>query len=62
MLPTLPAPAIAALAAKGAKGAKDLLVEIDRTSSQPATYAVAPAASLSEGGGAITVQIRRKHQ
>lgn len=44
-----------------AKGAKDLLLEVDSTGAQPASYAVAPVKSLREGG-MITLQIRLKHQ
>ena len=44
-----------------AKGAKDLILEVDTTSAQPAGYAVAPVALLKDGG-MITLQIKLKHQ
>lgn len=43
------------------KGAKDLVVETEETGSQPASYAVAPVASV-QGGSMITVQIKLKHR
>ena len=44
-----------------AKGAKDLLVEADSTGPQPASYAVAPVASL-KAGAMITVRVKLKHE
>lgn len=44
-----------------AKGAKDLILEVDTTSAQPAGYAVAPVALLGDGG-MITLQVKLKHQ
>jgi len=44
-----------------AKGAKDLLVEADTTGPQPASYAVAPVASL-KAGAMITVRVKLKHE
>lgn len=43
------------------KGAKDLVVETEQGGAQPASYAVAPLASV-QGGSMITVQIRLRHQ
>ena len=44
-----------------AKGAKDLVLETDSTSAQPASYAVAPISSLGDSG-MITLQIKLKHR
>lgn len=44
------------------KGAKDLLLEVDTSSPQPASYAVAPLSMLQGSGQMITLQIRLKHQ
>lgn len=42
------------------RGAKDLVVEVDRTSPQPASYAVAPVGSLADGG-MIAIQVKLRH-
>jgi len=47
--------------AANAKGAKDLVLETDSTSAQPASYAVAPISSLGDSG-MITLQIKLKHR
>jgi Domain of unknown function (DUF4384) len=44
-----------------AKGAKDLVMETDNASAQPASYAVAPMSSLGDSG-MITLQIKLKHR
>lgn len=44
-----------------AKGAKDLLLETDAASPEPASYAVAPLQSLNDGA-IITMRIKLKHQ
>jgi hypothetical protein len=44
------------------KGAKDLLLEVDSASPQPASYAVAPMSMLEGGGQMISLQIKLKHQ
>lgn len=44
-----------------AKGAKDLILEMDTASPQPAGYVVAPVALLRDGG-MITLQVKLKHQ
>jgi hypothetical protein len=44
-----------------AKGAKDLVIETDTTSAQPASYAVAPMSSLGDSG-MITLKIILKHR
>ncbi|MBI2884215.1 MAG: DUF4384 domain-containing protein [Candidatus Methylomirabilis oxyfera] len=43
------------------KGAKDLILETDTTSTRPASYAVAPLASL-KAGGMMTLHVKLKHQ
>jgi hypothetical protein len=43
------------------KGAKDLVLETDSASAQPASYAVAPMSSLGDSG-MITLQIKLKHR
>jgi hypothetical protein len=43
------------------KGAKDLILEVDSESPEPASYAAAPLASL-EGGQMITLEIKLKHE
>jgi hypothetical protein len=43
------------------KGAKDLVLELDSESPEPASYAAAPLASL-EGGQMITLQIKLRHE
>lgn len=43
------------------KGAKDLVLETDAASSEPASYAVAPLQSLNDGA-IITMRIKLKHQ
>ncbi len=47
--------------AQGQRGAKDLVLEVDRTGPAPATYAVAPASTLGDGG-VISLRIRLRHQ
>lgn len=44
-----------------AKGAKDLVIEVDARSAQPASYAVVPLASLGDGA-MITMRIKLKHR
>ena len=44
-----------------ARGAKDLVTEVDASSQQPATYAVAPPRPAS-GPGTIAIQIKLNHQ
>ena len=44
-----------------AKGAKDLVMETDNASAQPASYVVAPMSSLGDSG-MITLQIKLKHR
>jgi hypothetical protein len=49
------------MAVANAKGAKDLVMETDNSSAQPASYAVAPMSQLGDSG-MITLQIKLKHQ
>ncbi len=44
-----------------ARGSKDLLLEVDASSAQPATYAVAPARSANEPG-TVATQIKLNHR
>ena len=44
------------------KGAKDLLLEVDPASPQPASYVVAPMSMLESGGQVISLQIKLKHR
>jgi hypothetical protein len=44
-----------------ARGSKDLLIEVDGSSAQPATYAVAPARA-GTGPGTVALQIKLNHQ
>jgi hypothetical protein len=44
------------------KGAKDWLLEVDTTSSQPASYVVAPLSMLESSGQMISLQVKLKHQ
>ena len=43
------------------RGAKDLVVEVDTVSAQPASYAVAPLSSM-QGGQMIAIEIRLRHE
>lgn len=43
------------------RGAKDLVVEADSASAQPASYAVAPLSSM-QGGQMIALEIRLRHE
>lgn len=54
-------PSSGAAAVALAQGAKDLVHEVDRSSAQPASYAVAPPRQ-GGSGGTVAVQIRLKHQ
>jgi hypothetical protein len=49
------------MAVASSKGAKDLVMETDNASAQPASYAVAPMSSLGDSG-MITLQIKLKHR
>jgi hypothetical protein len=44
------------------KGAKDLLLEVDSASPQPASYVIAPLSMLESTGEMISVQVKLKHQ
>jgi hypothetical protein len=44
------------------KGTKSLLLEVDTSSPQPASYVVAPLAMLEGSGEMISVQVRLKHE
>ena len=44
------------------KGAKDLLLEVDNSSPQPASYVVAPLSRLENGGEIIAIQVKLKHE
>jgi len=57
------ADALAQAAAQAvASGAKDLVMEVDRMSARPATYAVTPLQTAGGDGGRITFQIRLVHR
>jgi hypothetical protein len=43
-------------------GAKDLLLEVDSATPQPASYVVAPLSMLESTGEMISVQVKLKHQ
>lgn len=44
------------------KGAKDLLLEVDSASPQPASYVVAPLSMLESTGEMISMQVKLKHR
>jgi len=54
-------PATAAAAMAMTRGSKDLVQEVDASSPQPATYAVAPAAQ-GAGQATVAIQIKLNHQ
>ena len=44
------------------KGTKDMLLEVDTSDSQPASYVVAPLSMLERSGELIALQVKLKHE